>query len=275
MKNITRILVILVVVLMAGCVSIPPAIDLAIHEESNDIKVGVLLAEPKQAEPHFTGSIGLFDLAVIYAMNKSLSAHLKTLEFKTFSDIRAGFVNVLEEKGFIVDIIEKPLPKVVADKLKLHKNGKSSNDYSSYADKYDYILLIRIGSIGTTRDYYGPIPTSEPIATATLIGELVDIDTGRVYWYQNILATKLIPEPWDEKEQGYPNLTNAVYVALNDSAEKLKASLVSNASNKKEQDLDSKAEIKTSGNLRKSIDSSFNEKATRDTEEQAKTSSVL
>ncbi len=265
MKNITRILVVLLAVLTVGCVSIPAAIDLDATENSKDIKVGVLLAEPKQAETYFTGSIGLLDLAVIYGMNKTLGEHLKTLEFKGFSEVGAGFASVLEEKGYNVDVIDKPIPRAAASKLKLHEKGKSPNDFSSYAGKYDRILLIRIGSIGTTRDYYGPIPTSEPVATATLIGELVDVKTGKVYWYQNPLATKMIPEPWDE--QGFPNLTNSVYAALNESSEKLKASLTFNTSNKFEKNIQSGKEKMTSGSIKKAVDSSAEEEVKRDAEE--------
>lgn len=275
MKNITRILIILLVFSTVGCVSIPAAIDLDARENPKDIKVGVLLAEPKQAEPFFTGSIGLLDLAVIYGMNTSLNDHLKTLEFKSFSKVSAGFASILKEKGYIVDIIDKPLPRADVSKLKLHENGKSPNDYSKYIGKYDRILLVRIGSIGTTRDYYGPLPTSEPVATATLIGELVDIKTGKVYWYQNLLATKVIPEPWDEKEQGFPNLTNSVYSALDESTEKLKAALTFNTSNKFEKDIKSGKEKMTSGSIKKSIDSSAEEETARDTEEKVQKLSVL
>ena len=272
MKNITRILVILLVFLTVGCVSIPSAIKLDETADTKNIKVGVLLAEPKQADTFFTGSIGLLDLAIIYGMNESLREHLKTLEFKGFSKVGTGFTDILKEKGFVAELIEQPMPRAEANKLKLHENGKSPNDLSSYADRYDRVLLLRIGSIGTTRDYYGPLPTSEPVATATLIGELVDVKTKKVYWYQNLSATKVIPEPWDE--QGYPNLTNSVYAALNDSTEKLKAALTFNTSNELEKDI-KPGEKQTSGITKKTVDSSNEKDSTQGAGKGVQKASVL
>ncbi len=272
MKNIIRVVAILLVALTVGCVSIPSAIKLDETADIKDVKVGILLAEPVQADTFFTGSIGLLDLAIIYGMNQSLRDHLKTLDFKGFSKAGTGFAGILEEKGFVAELIEQPMSREAASKLKLHENGKSPNDLSSYADRYDRVLLLRIGSIGTTRDYYGPLPTSEPVATATLIGELVDVKTKKVYWYQNLSATKVIPEPWDE--QGYPNLTNSVYAALNDSTEKLKAALTFNTSNELEKDI-KPAEKQTSGITKKAVDSSTENATTRETGTKDQKTSVL
>ncbi|PWK53903.1 hypothetical protein [Pleionea mediterranea] len=220
MKFIKLWSVMLLSLLLIGCGSMQKPIPITKSFYNNSGKtIGVLHTQAPEAETHYTGSIGLLDYAIIAGVNSDLDKHLRSLSFTEYKSFINSLKPELEKKGFKVVLIESTISIEEAEKLKSPSKGISQNDFSKYKEQFnlDFLMLIQMHSIGTTRSYYGPAPTSEPVAMTNLTGQIVDLNTNTLQWYSNINSTKIIPAPWDEEESNFPNLTNAVYQALNDS----------------------------------------------------------
>lgn len=209
----------LLTTLLSGCVSAPKPIAFTTDIPENQ-KIGILIGKPVAAHAEFTGSIGLLELPIIMAVNSSLRTHLTTLKFDDeFSRLPKRIKPILE-KNKSVEIEYIPVDSLA---LYAHKEGISQNDYSIYKDKYNlkYLLVLQAYQIGITRPYHSFMPTAPPTANASIWGELVDLSNKKVLWYRDVAATLVIPEPWDEKESEFANLTDSIYLALNQAMDKI------------------------------------------------------
>lgn len=214
------------VLLASGCATVSQPINYSGVTEEN-ARIGILLAEPADATTAYTGQIGLLDYAIIAGMNDGLDEYLATLTFDDYLNLPSELATIVSKQGQTPIIIEPRMSLEKSKELKAHKDGISSNNYSEYQqqNELDYLLVVRLASIGTTRPYYGPVPTAEPSSQAIVWGELVDLDDNRVLWFRNVSTVSAIPEPWDEADTNYPNLTDSVYEALNSSLETIRAEL--------------------------------------------------
>ncbi len=209
----------LLTTVLSGCVSIPKPIAFTSNIPENQ-KIGILIGKPVAARVNFTGSIGLLELPVILAVNSSLTTHLTTLTFDSeFSRLPKRIRSILE-KNKSVEIEYIPVDTLA---FLAHKEGISQNDYSIYKDKYNlnYLLVLQAAWIGITRPYYSIMPTAPPTANASIRGELVDLSNKKVLWYREVATNQAIPEPWDEKETRYANLTDSIYLAFNQAMDKI------------------------------------------------------
>lgn len=210
----------LLMIFLVGCASQqqPIALESSFYESTGK-NIGILRTESPVATTVYTGSIGLLDYAVISAVNSGLDAHLATLTFSEYESFIDKLSASIGKAGFNVTVIDKPLTIQEAKDLKYPKEGISKNDFSEYKTKHnlDYLIVIHFRSIGTTRSYYSVAPTSEPLAMNNINGQIIDLNTNQLHWYANTVTTKSIQTPWDESTENYPNLTNAVYQALNDT----------------------------------------------------------
>lgn len=214
-----------------GCAAVQKPIHLSSETLSQkDKRIGLLYTEPAKATTSYTGSIGLLDYAIIASANQGLDKHLETLKFPEYEDFIRTIKEDIEKNGGEIVIIDTPLTRASAEELKAPKEGKSNNNFSTYQNKYnlDMLLLINFKTTGTTRSYYGFIPTSEPTAQTIITGQLVDLNTNQLLWYSNSISQKVISSPWDESDIGYPNLTSSVYQSLNDTLKAINYELEGN-----------------------------------------------
>ncbi|MBU2707856.1 hypothetical protein KCM76_17815 [Zooshikella marina] len=236
MINIARVLPLLVIsFIVTGCVSHQPTVNFSdSFLEKKGKTVGIARTKTIEAETTYTGSIGLLDYGIISAVNSGLDNHLKTLEFPEYTSLQNEIAKLLKEKGLSVIIIEDPIDKEKF-KIKTSENGKNTTKFTAIKEKHslDYILLLDLQKLGTTRSYYGPAPTSDPIATTNILGQMIDLNTGKLEWYRAAKTEVLIDEPWDESESKYPNLTNAVYRSFDNAIQIIKQDFtLEQASNK-------------------------------------------
>jgi hypothetical protein len=216
---------------LIGCASIQEPISLSSNVfDDRNIKVGLIHTEIPTAETIYTGSIGLLDYAIIAGTNEGLDDHLATLSFPEYKEFITSIEETLEDKDLDLIVVDTPLTRESAKGLKRPTEGKSNNDFSSYQSQHnlDLLLLIDIKSIGTTRSYYGFIPTSEPLAQSVVTGQLIDLSSNQLLWYSNTVTQKTISTPWDEADNDYPNLTTTVYQSLDESFKKINYELEGN-----------------------------------------------
>lgn len=223
--NFVRLMGVIIAFTLAGCVTPQAPIQLAANVQGKTVLV--VQGELPQAETQYTGSVGLLDYGIISAANASLDKHLKALTFPEYQMTISTLEKKLAEKGLNITHYEKKLTADEMAKIKDAKDGKNMTDLTTYLAKStsDYVLFVLPGHLGTTRPYYGPVPTAEPVAVAAVTIQLIDVKTKELKWYSQINATNTITAPWDEKN--FPNLTNAVYKSVNDLSRMLDAELTS------------------------------------------------
>jgi len=77
--------------------------------------------------------------------------------------------------------------------------------------------------LGTTRAYHGFLPLGAPSSYVAIVGQLVDLKTNKLLWYQTIESSEFAAGEWDEAPE-YPNLMKAVSSSTDDAANRLRAS---------------------------------------------------
>lgn len=217
------------VALITGCTPMQPNIALSsnAHQDLNGKTVAIVKVSAPEAETHYTGQIGLLDYAIIAGVNSGLDKHLKSLTFDSYDTIETKVQEALNKKGFTTKLISPHLAFEVGEDFKMPTEGKSKIPVEKIpgAEEFDYLLVLRMTAIGTSRSYYGPAPTSEPVGRAYIVGEIFKKDTKDLLWFHRADAEQVIPAPWDESDKGYPNLTNAVYQALEKAIRMITANL--------------------------------------------------
>ncbi|WP_333797789.1 hypothetical protein [Rheinheimera sp.] len=185
----------------------------------------IVKSELKPAETQYTGSVGLLDYGIISAANSGLDRHLKALTFSEFDRVYSTIESNLKKHNISISYAPNILDRKTVDKIKAPKNGKNVNDLAALTgnSSANYVLLILPGHFGTTRSYYGPVPTSEPTAVSGVQIQLIDAKTNELKWYRYISSSKTIPAPWDEAN--YPNLTSSLYNSVNELSKLIEAEL--------------------------------------------------
>lgn len=225
-NKIKNILLITATLFIAtGCVSVQEPIPFKPMTNTN-ATVGVMYVEPVPAETQYTGSIGLLDYAIIAGVNSSLDEYLKSLTFEDYPLLASLVADKLKEKGFNARLIDTPVSLELAKKIDAPKENVNKSDFKPLIknEPMEYLVLIQKSAIGTTRSYYGPVPTSEPLALTALNVQMVELATGNVLWYRNIRKVATIETPWDEPDN-YPNMTNSIYTNFNQAMQEVLAEL--------------------------------------------------
>ncbi|HWV14665.1 MAG TPA: hypothetical protein VN030_04475 [Cellvibrio sp.] len=214
----------LVVLLLAflattGCATAQKPISFNLNPDANRT-IGIVQVEAPVPAAQYTGSIGLLDLAIIATANSGLNAHLKTQKFDgDYKELPKNLKTILENKGYKVVLIDKSIDIKAASKYKEYKNGVNTNDFSKYKTEHGVadLLLLNMSAVGTTRSYYGPVPLTEPTANVVIRGAIINLDNNKLEWLTTANSSKVIEKPWDESAKKWPNLTNAIYTAVNES----------------------------------------------------------
>lgn len=101
--------------------------------------------------------------------------------------------------------------------------GMALRDYRPLAKKYkaDKLLLVTARSLGTVRSYYAFMPLSAPEGYVALTGQLIDLSTNRLEWYERVETYASAKGDWDQAPE-YDNLMHAVDESTRAAAAKLR-----------------------------------------------------
>lgn len=195
--------------------------------DNPDVKIGVALVEFPQAGAHKAGSQGLLDVAINSALAAEMAAYLKSTDLSGFIPVKNKIAAKLEEKGAQAVLIEEmikmdDLPKIVNQESKTKRT-----DYSYFKEKYDvdYIVLVDIVAVGTSRKYYGFIPLGSPKGYCLAHGIMKDTSNNKTKWEYTTNYKKSVVKvdgEWDAPPD-YPDLTVAVQKAITKAVEELSA----------------------------------------------------
>lgn len=223
----TFLAIVFTVLFASGCAHVQPPISLPSTYLANNAKptIGVVKASTPTARTVNTGSMGLLDYAIVAAMNASLTDHLESLDLSEFSDLHTLMIEKLKADGFKVVFIDDEINWERLPKFG-EQVGFAVKDFRDFKTKYhvDQLLVLQLVSAGTTRSYYGPMPTSEPQAFATAQGQLVDLSNNQLVWYFEAKENIAINGAWDEPDLQFPLITNSLYQCVESAKNNLQSS---------------------------------------------------
>lgn len=226
MKKLGLVLVLLGV--LSGCATTSKPVSLAPEFwENKQQSLGVAVAKRELPDATMTGSQGLLDYAINRGNAKQLIEFLNKLELSNLDKLPDSFLEQLNARGFSAKKIDTPI-----DVVKLSKASQKSTDTKQYAE-YDFgqyknagidrLLLITVERVGTTRNYYGFMPTNPPQADLSIKGQLIDLNTHELLWNTSVVQNSPIPEPWDQPTT-FENVGGAVKKNLDQGVEKFEQS---------------------------------------------------
>jgi hypothetical protein len=220
MRMIFRLFTLLAIVLSTGCATIQPPVSMSKDfYQSNGKTVAVNYTPLEKPSFYMEGDVRLLDFAIISAATSSLSSHLKTLDSTDFDLVKEKVKLSLEQHGFQVIVLEEPIDP---EKLDSFSDPNSDDhiyfarkDYTSYKEKLniDFLLNIQVSRMGVARMYHGFLPLADPRGVFDVHGEVVDLTTNKLLWYQDISESVSSNGNWDEPPS-FPGLTNSFYIAL-------------------------------------------------------------
>lgn len=223
--------ILLLASLLTGCVTAQKPVSLApTFWENKEQSIGVAVTKSVPPDAYMTGSQGLLDYAINRGNAKDLIAYLSKMELPKLSTLPDTFLNQLQARGFKVKKIDEPI-----DTSKLAKASAKSTetkqfsefDFSKYKENnIDKLLLINVKRVGTTRNYYGFMPTNPPQAELAITGQLIDLNTHELLWNTDVTNNSPIAEPWDQPTT-FENIGVAVKSNIDQGLEKFEQSFFS------------------------------------------------
>ncbi|MBT7445712.1 MAG: hypothetical protein HN790_17300 [Methylococcales bacterium] len=218
-----RILLIILPFLLIGCAHVQEPIPMEGQYVTSKVKnIGIVVSTAQGGNFVPFGNIGLLDLAVIAGSNSQLTDHLEALDVTEFQQITEMVTQKFQHSDLQYTIIPTP---VAWDELPSNgeKQGFATKDFSQFKQEYkvDHILVLRLVSVGVKRSYYSIAPTSPPTAYASIEGALISLKDHSLKWYYSDENVVTIPDPWDEPDLKFPNVTSSVYQIINTASETL------------------------------------------------------
>lgn len=229
LKQCLRLVVLIPAFFMAvGCVSVQPNIDVdpAFWSNSNQV-IGVAVAKLPKPMSAKSGSQGLLDIMINDANASDLDKHLATLDLTSINKLQDDIVDYLNQKNISAKKIDDQIDISTLAELQDTQSGNgvhyTQRDFTSLKDQYgvDKLLLVTITRIGTLRSYYGFIPTSDPVGSCIINGQIVNLSNNQLEW--NHTVTQNVPNgegSWDAPPD-FPGLTKAVYSAYEQTQQML------------------------------------------------------
>lgn len=212
---------------LSGCATLKP-MDLKpeFWQQANNKKVAVVVFELPKPAAYKAGNQGLLDIAINAAVSNKFDSFVGTLQFEPYSTLAEEIEKEFDQRGFDATVIKvdaKALP--VLEKTPEQKKNPAIFKENLAAvpelkDK-DLVFIVNSGQIGTTRSYYGFIPTSAPQGIYGGIAHLVEVKTNEIKWWKPVSIVKPVNGAWDQPPS-YPNVAQAVDQAIEASKKEYK-----------------------------------------------------
>lgn len=227
MKTTKILLVAFVLLGLSACATVAP--NLTVHQnfwKNKQETIGVAVVEIPLPTAHKGGSQGLLDIAINDAIAGDLEKHLNSLDTKEVLQLADKISSYLNANGYKAKQFKGPIS--IADLPDFENTNTGSDYYSpkdfrSYKAKYgiDKLVLITVLRMGTIRDYYGFIPTSEPSGLSHINGKVINLTSNMLEWNQTVEhRVPNLTESWDVPPN-FPGLTKAMYTALSQTKQEL------------------------------------------------------
>lgn len=185
-------------------------------------KVGIAMTALPKPDTFFPGADCLLCFAAASAMNSSLTKHVQTLPTDEIAALQQELALLVKKKGGEPQLIKEPLDVTNLPNFSASGPNVARKDFTSLRTKYgvDKLLFVQVYSLGYVRTYASYFPTSEPKASISSIGSLIDLKSNTYDWFLPVSAVKAADGTWDEAPK-YPGLTNAYFQAIESHRDQL------------------------------------------------------
>jgi len=213
-----------VVLFLSGCVSMTP--DYSVREqfwaEKNKV-IGIATTELPKPSTYQTGNQGLLDVAINSSGASELTKHMNQQDISSFYGARDQLFEYLKAKGYKVKKISEPIKEKELAKFEAVNNADkkifySNKDYRPLKQKLgvDKVIVLSVLQAGTSRNYYGFIPTSKPVGTSSMRGQIINLENNQIEWNQSVSRSTPAAGNWDNPPS-YPELTEAFKSAFSET----------------------------------------------------------
>jgi hypothetical protein len=199
--------------LLGGCAGTaykPIQLDNTFYQDRQSV-IGVAAEKVPEATAHMLGAQGLLDIAINQGNAGKMIERLKTIDVKRAATIPDNLADGMTRRGLKITKLAT-IDSATFPEFKPAANPEqyAPRDFKSLKAKgIDRFLHVSVRRLGTTRNYTGFIPAGPPRAVFAVTGQLVDVSTNKLLWYNAYELTAAIPEPWDQ-EPGYSNVSDTV-----------------------------------------------------------------
>jgi len=221
----TALLGVIVAASLAACQTVPQGPVALAHDKlgAQSGRIGVAMSEPK-VDLYLPGAGCLLCMAAATMANSSLNTYSHTLKDDELVQVKGEIVELLRKKGVDASVVDGPLAINDLPSLKGGPNT-SPRDFSSFAKRYDHLVVIDVRQLGFVRNYAAYVPTSDAKATVSGAAYMVDLKTNALEWYDNLAVLKAADGAWDEAPK-FPGLTNAYFQAIELGKDQIKKPFV-------------------------------------------------
>jgi hypothetical protein len=207
---------------LAGCVtsnSIPLPQN---FWQQKQTKIVVARAPSMTPQLYKEGEQGLVDIAISDVATSKFSHRLAQYNMTWYPKLQNSFYKQLAGRGMQVGSIDETINYKNLNYINKDITRYAERDFASIAPKLkaNELLFIRINHVGATRQYYGFIPLSEPVAYCNIQGDLIDLKTNQIIWRGHGIAQIPVNGSWDQPP-GYPNFINALDFAVKAASSRL------------------------------------------------------
>ena len=218
----------LLALLLSGCagkVQQPISINDGFWQNNTKV-IGIAMTNVPNADTHLVGADCLLCIAVASGANSSLTTHIKTLPTTDVAKLDVMVAKLLEEKGFKVKVIKRPLVTKKLPDFSAKVENSPAKDFTGFkADGVDVLLVVDIQMLGAYRTYAAYVPTSDPQAIFNGRAYMVDLENNSYLWYKSVNQLKAADVAWDEPPS-FPGLTKAYYEVVESGLTAMKEDFV-------------------------------------------------
>ncbi len=210
LKNkIGFLLVITSIVLLTGCAH--KVDEKRFQSFWQEEKPCVTVAAFKAPEPqlHCVGEQGLLELAINNAMNKNLNKALKTADVSAYHQMDQHFAKRLKAHKMQAEVVPTHFESTKKNREMILKQAAGNK-----------VLTLELRAAGAKRKYLSLIPMGAPEGYCVLVGQLIDPKDNTLLWSHETEINQPIQGAWDQGPH-YPNLNNAMQVALQDATQEM------------------------------------------------------
>jgi len=214
---------IILVAFLSGCASVQKPVGFSeSYWQDTSATVGIAASVLPEANTWETGGMGLVDLAIVDAAMKKLTTHLKSQDLSEFLQIRGEANRIFSAAGFQTVVLDNEINLDDYKKAK-SKAGFVKKNFNPLKEDHglDQLFLLTVTQAGTTRGYYGFLPTSEPQAIFKVSAQIINLADGKILWFHREEQIREITGEWDEPDANFPNITNALYQSLDAAKENI------------------------------------------------------
>ncbi|HZP13663.1 MAG TPA: hypothetical protein VFB36_14690 [Nevskiaceae bacterium] len=218
--------VVALALIATACANKVPRIAPSAQIWDRNVAVGVAMMPLPAAAAYKEGSQGLLDIAINSAMASDLDSHLSRLDVTGIDQAGDQIIGKLESRGVRAQRISEAI-----DPERFPKSGgdgkhTAERNYDVLATRYGVqrLVLIQLASVGTTRHYFGFVPTSSPKGYARATAQMIDLRTGELLWSAASVRRQDVADEWDQPP-AFPNVDRAIADTLRAVAHDLASDL--------------------------------------------------